>query len=115
MIIDIIKSVFKNFQTFLVVWVVVLITNQLLIFGGCMESYCILAAIPHTVIISMLIVYFMINEKKDKVKSSIKKTKIIEVRKSEYELLLEKKKNGKLTTFEKSKLGEVTKIQTLFC
>ena len=52
----------------------------------------------------MLIVHFLVNEKKDKVEDSIKKTKIIEVRKSEYELLLEKKKNGKLTTFEKSKL-----------
>ena len=69
-----------------------------------MKSYCILAALPHTAIISMLIVYFLVNEKKDKVEDSIKKTKIIEVRKSEYELLLEKKKNGKLTTFEKSKL-----------
>lgn len=64
MIVDIIKSVFKNFQTFLVVWVVVLIVNQLLIFRGCMESYCILAALPHTAVISMLIVHFIINEKK---------------------------------------------------
>jgi hypothetical protein len=66
MIMDIIKSVFKNFQTFLVVWVVVLIVNQLLIFSGCMKSYCILAALPHTAVISMLIVHFIINnEKKD--------------------------------------------------
>lgn len=65
MIMDIIKSVFKNFQTFLVVWVVVLIANQLLIFGGCMKSYCILSALPHTAIISMLIVHFVINEKKE--------------------------------------------------
>ena len=65
MIVDIIKSVFKNFQVFLVVWVIVLIANQLLIFSGCMKGYCILAALPHTGIISMLITYFMMNEKKD--------------------------------------------------
>jgi hypothetical protein len=65
MIINIIKSVFKNFQTFLVVWVVVLIVNQLFIFRGCMAGYCILAALPHTAIISMLITYFISNDKKD--------------------------------------------------
>lgn len=64
MIVDIIKSVFKNFQAFLVVWVVVLIANQLLIFHGCMAGYCILAALPHTAVISMLITHFVINEKK---------------------------------------------------
>lgn len=65
MIADIIKSVFKNFQTFLVVWIVVLIANQLFIFHGCMAGYCILAALPHTGIISMLIVYFLIDGKKE--------------------------------------------------
>ena len=65
MIVDILKSILKNFQLFLVVWVVVLIANQLLIFHGCMKGYCILAALPHTAIISMLITHFIINEGKD--------------------------------------------------
>lgn len=64
MIVDILKSVVKNFQVFLVVWIIVLIANQLLIFGACMKAYCILAALPHTAIISMLIVHFIINENK---------------------------------------------------
>lgn len=65
MIVDIIKSIFKNFQFFLVIWLMVLIANQLLIFSGCMKSYCIIAALPHTGIISMLIVYFIKNQEKE--------------------------------------------------
>jgi len=59
MIADIFKAVLKNFQVFLVVWVVVLIANQLFIFGGCMKSYCLLAALPHTCVVAMLITYFL--------------------------------------------------------
>ncbi len=59
MIGDIFKSIFKNFQTFLVTWVIVIIVNQLFIFHGCMHAYCLLAALPHTGVISALIVYFM--------------------------------------------------------
>ncbi len=58
MIAEIFKSVFKNFQSFLVIWVVIIIVNQLFIFGGCFAPYCLLAALPHTSIISALILYF---------------------------------------------------------
>lgn len=58
MILEIIKSVFQNFQAFLVIWVIVLILNQLFIFHGCMAGYCILAALPHTGIIAALLIYF---------------------------------------------------------
>ena len=59
MIGKIIKGVFS--QTFLVVWAVIVIANQLFIFHGCFAPYCLIAALPHTSVIAALITYF-INE-----------------------------------------------------
>jgi len=56
------KSVFSNFQTFLVTWVVILILNQLFIFGGCFAPYCLIAALPHTGVIAAFVTYFIIKE-----------------------------------------------------
>ena len=58
MIKEILKSIIKNFQTFLVIWAVVIIVNQLFIFGACFAPYCLIAALPHTSIIAALITYF---------------------------------------------------------
>ena len=59
MIGKIIKNIFSNFQTFLVVWVVVVIVNQLAIFGACFAPYCLIAALPHTSIIAAVIFHFI--------------------------------------------------------
>jgi len=59
MIGKIFKSVFNNFQTFLVTWVVILIINQLFFFGGCFALYCLIAGLPHTGIIAAIVIYFM--------------------------------------------------------
>jgi len=63
MIVDIFKTIFANFQTFLVIWIVVLIVNQLFIFSACFAPYCLIAALPHTGIIAALITYFTIEAK----------------------------------------------------
>ena len=60
MIGKIIKTIFSNFQTFMVIWVVIIIVNQLFIFRGCFAPYCLIAALPHTSIISALFLYFYI-------------------------------------------------------
>lgn len=62
MIANILKSVVKNFQTFLVIWVVTIIVNQLFIFGACFAPYCLIVALPHTSIIAALITYFSSEE-----------------------------------------------------
>lgn len=59
MIGKIFKSIFNNFQTFLVTWVVILIANQLFIFGACFAPYCLIAGLPHTGVIAALVTYFM--------------------------------------------------------
>jgi hypothetical protein len=65
MIGDIFKTIFANFQQFLVIWVVVLLVNQLFIFHACFAPYCLVAALPHTGIIAALILFFVIKEKKN--------------------------------------------------
>lgn len=65
MIINILKSVFKNLQTFLILWGIIIIANQIFIFGACFKSYCLIAALPHTGFIAGLIVHFMNKEELD--------------------------------------------------
>ena len=62
MIGKIFKTITKNFQTFLVTWVVILIANQLFIFGACFAPYCLIAGLPHTGVIAALVTYFMNEE-----------------------------------------------------
>ena len=102
--INILISIYRHFKTFLFIWVAILFINQALIFGGYFQGYCILAALPHTAIILILIVYFGGKSESDVLidKSANKNSK--PERKTEYEILIEKKKTGNLTAFEKSKL-----------
>lgn len=58
MLINILKSIIKNFQVFLVIWAIVLIANQLFLFRACFAPYCLIAALPHTFVISALLTYF---------------------------------------------------------
>lgn len=59
MIKDIFKTVIQNFQQFIVIWVVVILANQLIIFGACFAPYCLLAALPHTFVVAALIAFFL--------------------------------------------------------
>jgi hypothetical protein len=62
MLVDILKSIMKDFQQFIVVWAVVILVNQIVIFGACFKVYCLVAALPHTFVISALAHYFMKKE-----------------------------------------------------
>ncbi len=56
----------ENIKLFLIVWAVVLVLNQVILFKATFAPYAIIAAIPHTFIISLVITYIMIkNSKKD--------------------------------------------------
>ena len=72
MIGKIFKSIFSNFQTFLVAWVVILIANQLFIFGACFAPYCLIAGLPHTGVIAALITYFMSEANEENTTTSTK-------------------------------------------
>ena len=61
--IELIKA---NTKFFFITWGIVLLVNQIFIFGGCFAPYCIVAALPHTGVISAVIVYLNFQEEKEK-------------------------------------------------
>jgi len=65
-----IKKIFANLQTFFVTWIIILLINQIFIFGACFAPYCLLAALPHTGVIAGLIVYFIISEESNSDKNN---------------------------------------------
>lgn len=54
----ILRAAVKNVKRFFGVWLVILIANQLLIFGACFAPHCLAAAVPHTLAIALLINLF---------------------------------------------------------
>jgi len=63
--IELIKA---NTKFFFITWGVVLLINQIFIFGGCLAPYCIVAALPHTGVISAVIVYLNFQEEKEQIR-----------------------------------------------
>ena len=55
---NILEAALKNMKRFFGVWLVILIANQLFIFGACFAPYCLAAALPHTFVIALLINLF---------------------------------------------------------
>jgi hypothetical protein len=55
-----IKEIKENIQLFFIVWAVILVLNQIFIFGACFAPYCILAALPHTGIISFFLTIYLV-------------------------------------------------------
>ncbi len=60
------EKIKNNLETFFTTWVIVLILNQVFIFGGCFRFYCLLEALPHTGLISAFIAYFYLKSKENK-------------------------------------------------
>ena len=63
--IELIKA---NAKFFFITWGIVLLVNQIFIFGGCLAPYCIVAALPHTGVISAVIVYLNFQEEKEQIR-----------------------------------------------
>lgn len=53
------KTVKEKFSTFLSIWLVAILVNQLFIFHGCFAPYCLIAALPHTGFIAALLTYWL--------------------------------------------------------
>jgi len=47
----------QNIKFFFMTWLVVILINQIAIFGACFALYCLIAAVPHTIAISAAITY----------------------------------------------------------
>jgi len=52
----------ENIKEFFIAWGVILVINQVAIFGGCFKGYCIAAALPHTGVLAFLWIYFLHKE-----------------------------------------------------
>ena len=55
----------KQLKFFFSVWGGVLVVNQIFIFNGCFTPYCLIAALPHTGIITFFLTWLIIKEGKD--------------------------------------------------
>jgi hypothetical protein len=62
------KKIKENLQLFFTIWGVVLFLNQIIIFHGCLQLYCLAAALPHTGIVSFILLIFFINNDKKNIK-----------------------------------------------
>lgn len=62
----IIAASLKNTKRFLVVWILILFFNQVIIFGACFAPYCLIAALPHTLLFALLINFFLFKNDVDR-------------------------------------------------
>jgi len=56
----------KKYEDFFSTWVVIVLINQFFIFGACFYPTCIIAALPHTALITFLYLYFFGEKKENK-------------------------------------------------
>lgn len=57
----------ENLESFFITWGIILFLNQVVLFGGCFNPICLIAALPHTGFIAFLIlIFFIYDEKKNK-------------------------------------------------
>ncbi len=58
----------ENLGPFFVLWGIIIFLNQFLLFHGCFNLACIVAALPHTGVISAVIVYLNFQEEKEQIR-----------------------------------------------
>lgn len=50
----VLRSAADNAKRFMIVWLLILIANQVFVFGACFAPYCLAAALPHTLVLALL-------------------------------------------------------------
>ena len=90
----------ENIKSFFTVWGVLIVLNQLFIFGGCFAPYCIIAALPHTGIIAFFITLYITKEERKE-----KERKTFEDKKRKRRRVPEPAKH-RVETLEKTKKAE---------
>ncbi len=60
--------IMDNLKIFMITWIIILLLNQIFIFGACFAPYCLLAALPHTGIISAILTIIISKSKENKSK-----------------------------------------------
>lgn len=57
------KTLTDMITYFFIIWIIVLVANQVLFYNACFKIYCIKVALPHTAIISTLIIALVYSNK----------------------------------------------------
>ena len=109
----------ENLQSFFVIWLILIVLNQIFIFGACFAPYCLIAALPHTGLIAGLIVIFMHKEEIKSEKVPHNKTNSSEFLKKDEELnqlAIEKnRKNSYIVQEIEDEIDFIDDIQNPFC
>ena len=109
----------ENLQSFFVIWLILIVLNQIFIFGACFAPYCLIAALPHTGLIAGLIVIFMNKEEIKSEKVPHNKTNSSEFLKKNEELnqlAIEKnRKNSYIVQEIEDEIDFIDDIQNPFC
>lgn len=109
----------ENLQSFFVIWLILIVLNQIFIFGACFAPYCLIAALPHTGLIAGLIVFFMNKEEIKSEKTSPNKTNSSNFLKKDEELnqlAIEKNRNNSYIIQEiEDEIDFIDEIQNPFC
>jgi len=92
-------------QEFFTVWFFMLLANQILIFGGCFAPYCLLSALPHTGVLSFLLIYFL-NKSKDTKEKDTPSSDFSKKRKKRRKINVEAKEEHKHTATPKYKKSD---------
>lgn len=66
----ILQSIAKKTKRFLIIWTIILVANQIFIFGACFALYCIAAALPHTFAVAAWLNFFAFRSEDDSEKYS---------------------------------------------
>ena len=64
----------ENLGPFFVLWGIIIFLNQFLLFHGCFSSICIIAALPHTGVIALLLLLFLFKNEKITQKNHLQET-----------------------------------------
>jgi predicted RNA-binding Zn-ribbon protein involved in translation (DUF1610 family) len=109
----------ENLQSFFVIWLILIILNQIFIFGACFAPYCLIAALPHTGLIAGLIVIFMNKEeiKSEKVPhNKINSSEFLKKDEELNQLAIEKnRKNSYIVQEIENEIDFIDDIQNPFC
>ena len=64
------SAVKEKLVVFFWTWVVILVANQVVLFGACFTPYCLAAALPHTLVIAGVIAFFLTRENEEEKKDA---------------------------------------------
>lgn len=70
----IVQKIKENLGPFFVLWGIIIFLNQFFLFHGCFNPICIVASLPHTVVIALVLLPFLLKDEKITQKNHLHET-----------------------------------------